>query len=102
MSKLAYGKLVLTERWKGFRIDYWRETTGTYIWTIPLKNGVSRSGIDFPTLNDAVAWARRAAERIRQPSADSSMSQILALESLSAVQRRSRVAPIPLALSPLP
>jgi hypothetical protein len=67
VSKLAYGKLALTERWKGFRIDYWQETTGTYIWTIPLKNGVSRSGIHFPTLNDAIPWARRAAERIKHP-----------------------------------
>ena len=39
MSKLVYGKLAPTEVWKGLRIDYWRETTGTYIWTIPLKNG---------------------------------------------------------------
>jgi hypothetical protein len=64
MSKLVYGKLALTEVWKGLRIDYWRETTGTYIWTIPLKNGQAiRSGIHFPELNDALPWGRRAAER---------------------------------------
>jgi hypothetical protein len=64
MSKLVYGKLALTEVWKGLRINYWRETTGTYIWTISLKNGHAiRSGIHFPELNDALPWARRAAER---------------------------------------
>jgi hypothetical protein len=51
------------------RIDYWRETTGTYIWTIPLKNGQAiRSGIHFPELNDALPWGRRAAERRRDLS----------------------------------
>ena len=70
MSKLVYGKLALTEVWKGLRIDYWRETTGTYIWTIPLKNGQAiRSGIHFPELNDALPWGRQAAESWRYPFA---------------------------------
>jgi hypothetical protein len=63
------GKLALTEVWEGLRIDYWREITGTYIWTIPLKNGQAiRSGIHFPELNDALPWGRRAAERRRHLS----------------------------------
>ena len=65
MNKLFYGKLGLpTEVWKGLVDRLLARTTGTYIWTIPLKNGQAiRSGIHFPELNDALPWGRRAAER---------------------------------------